>query len=321
MKIAGKGFLRWLLPKKSENWRIVLFCVFTAFTFWLFNALNKNYTTVIDYPILFTFGEDSLILIEELPKEIKVDVSGRGWNLFRRSFWYGKNPIKIALDNPAQTKFISKSTLQKLAAEQIEEFKLNYVLTDTIFIRIDREDFRFIHLRVDSSKIDFANQYHIASPIRISDPVVKVVGAESRLSELPDTLTVFIPENTIDENIDLNITLNEFTDKQIEFEPVQVNIQFEVDRWEVFTRQVSVVPVNFPESRETQLLDSLVEIQVKVGERYLPLPDSCEFVLVADYNKLHSDSSIQVEIIHYPDYIDAIELTQPHVKIRAQSND
>ena len=61
-------------PLRKANWTIILLCFSTAATFWFFNALNKVYTTRIDYPIELVYNKDSLVLVKEPPREIAINI-------------------------------------------------------------------------------------------------------------------------------------------------------------------------------------------------------------------------------------------------------
>src|SRR5687767_8995754 len=46
-----------------RNWKAVALCIFAATVFWLFNALNKSYTTNINLPLTFDYDQDSYIAV------------------------------------------------------------------------------------------------------------------------------------------------------------------------------------------------------------------------------------------------------------------
>ena len=70
----------------KENWKVILLSIIGAATFWFFNALNKNYDARISYPLSFSFDRDSVIVVEPLAEEVKIDVTSGGWNLLRKTF-------------------------------------------------------------------------------------------------------------------------------------------------------------------------------------------------------------------------------------------
>ncbi len=95
---------------KEGNLKIVLLCVLAATTFWFFSALNKtDYTTRLDYPIVFSYPTDSTYLLSQLPENISVQVSGGGWHLLRKTLLVNTRPVQITLDEPTRVKAIRRS--------------------------------------------------------------------------------------------------------------------------------------------------------------------------------------------------------------------
>ena len=105
---------------KFTDWKAILLCVFTAAIFWVFNSLNKQYTTNVYYPIKLTgFSRDSLFEVLPPPKYIAVNVTGQGWMLLRRSLGFGNETIEIVIPSPTATRRIVGKDLFPLAEEAI----------------------------------------------------------------------------------------------------------------------------------------------------------------------------------------------------------
>ena len=183
---------------KKESWRVVLLCLLAGTTFWVLNALNKSYTTKINYPITFLVDNlDSLVVVEELPEKIEIDVSGGGWNLLRKTYWFNINPINIPLNNPTQVKYILGSSLVPLIAEQLSEVSLNYVATDTLFIDIEKRIKKKVGVVVDSMQIDVNPPYRIISNISIDPDSISFEGPTSLVEALSDSILLSLPTNIL----------------------------------------------------------------------------------------------------------------------------
>ena len=64
-----------IFPTDTKTIKVVVLSLFAATTFWFFNAMNKSYDTRVDYPLSYTFAEDSVVVMEPLAKQIKIDVT------------------------------------------------------------------------------------------------------------------------------------------------------------------------------------------------------------------------------------------------------
>src|SRR5687767_9682749 len=95
-----------LLRFNRKNWKAVVLCVLAATVFWFFNSLNKRYTTNITFPVTFDYDDENYIAVKPLPSSVRINVTGVGWDLFRRSLGIKIPPLVIPIDRPAEVKKI-----------------------------------------------------------------------------------------------------------------------------------------------------------------------------------------------------------------------
>ena len=156
------------LNKGKTNLKVAILCLIAATLFWFFNSLNKDYTANVRYPISFIYDTDTYQEIDELPEEVLLNMTGVGWNLLRRYFGFQSEPLLIRLDIPAGTKSIAGNVLPTAITDQVSDLQLNYVLTDTLYINIDRKVSRYLKLAVDESTIDLEDNYVLQSNSYVS---------------------------------------------------------------------------------------------------------------------------------------------------------
>jgi hypothetical protein len=120
-----------LLHFNQKNWKAVSLCVLAAAIFWFFNALNKNYTTTISFPLQFDFDRQDYMPVRPLEEELRINVTGMGWDIFRRTVGLRKSPLSIPLEHPETVKKIVGSTLPAFFSTQLEAFQINFVANDT----------------------------------------------------------------------------------------------------------------------------------------------------------------------------------------------
>lgn len=165
-----------ILRFNKKNWKAVVLCIFTATVFWFFNALNKNYTTSLSFPLAFDYDQESYLPVRPLPKTVRINVTGLGWNLFRRSAGVKVPPLVIPLDRPADVKKIVGSTLPGFFANQLGDFQINFVITDTLHVAIEPKATRKVQLKLDIPATLFRNGYALVSPIQIIPDSVTLEG-------------------------------------------------------------------------------------------------------------------------------------------------
>ncbi|MFW5761296.1 MAG: hypothetical protein ACOCXH_09975, partial [Cyclobacteriaceae bacterium] len=172
---------RFFMRGNKEDWKIIALCFLGATIFWFFNALNKQYTASIRYPVDFVFDRDSTVLVNTLPDEIRLIVSGGGWDLLRKTFWFDIEPVTIDLENPTETEYLSRDFLTPLVREQVTQIEINEVLNDTIPIHIEKKISKTIPIKVDTARLQLAEGLKIVSDITLEPDSVTVTGPESQI--------------------------------------------------------------------------------------------------------------------------------------------
>ena len=312
-----------VFPSPEGNLKVIVLCVIAATTFWFFSALNKSdYSTKIEYPITFTYDADSTVVLSELPENIIVDVTGGGWNLLRKTFSINSPPMEIPLEDPTNTSYILGRNLAQDVSERLQgDLRLNYVVTDTIFIDIEKKAQKEIIIAIDSAQLDLAGNYRITSPIAVVPKTAVMVGPESHINAASDTLMIQIPEEEISEDYDETLQLEYEGSQYINLTPNQTEVYFEVDPFTLLTQEVQPTLINFPEDSSLTLAQDVVSISFWMPEDLLEADDSLHFEVVADLEKMNNpDSTIAPELVAYPPYATDILLLPTQLKvIRAQS--
>ncbi len=284
-------------PFLGGNLKVVILSLVAATTFWFFNALNKNYDARINYPLEFEFARDSVVIVEELPDEVLIDVSSGGWNLLRKTFWFSVLPVVITLDNPADVKFLTRSSLIPIISDQILDLELNFLLTDTLFINVEHKVQKRVALNVDSLRIPLADNHRLVSPIRITPDTITVVGPASRISALPENLKIDIPRRNINSDFDRDVDVELPDGSLMTSQPEDVRIQFAVAEFTNVTLPVNLDQFNFPEDSSAYLEDSIIYVNywVKADELNTVKPE--DFVISADYTMIIKKDSTLLPIL------------------------
>lgn len=302
--------------KLINNWKVVLLSFAGATTFWFFNALNKDYSALISYPIEFDFQTDSVAILEPLPENVQIDVSSGGWNLFRRTLWFSVTPITISLDNPTDIKFLTRSSLMPLVTDHLNDLTVNYLLTDTLFINVERKETKEVIIKVDSASISIGKNYQIISPIAIKPDTVQIYGPVSVLNTVGQEYYVMLSENRINGDIDEDVEIPLPFPDLMEAIPGEVNISFEVERFDQERIRVPLERLNFPD-RGLGLGDTTIVVNYTIRRDLKEEFSSNDFGITVDYQMLNSeDSTIVPIIIYHPENISEITLSPDTLKLR-----
>lgn len=301
----------------KDRVQVVVLCLIAATTFWFFNALNKNYTTKITYPISFEYDEKDLIVIGKLPNRISLNLTGVGWNFLRKTFWFNIEPLKIPLEHPEETKYITGNTLFSLVSDQMKGMKLNYVATDTLFLNIERRVEKKIPIVVDTHSIKIAQRFEMVSSIKIDPDSVVVSGPMSVVATLHHPLKVALPNEILEDDYseDLEI-INPLNSKYLNISPEEVKVSFKIS--EFFNKRIRV-PVNtqnFPKDSSVLIHPHYIYVTYRVAEELVNKVNETDFKAIVNYKKVPKDDSVaSVVITDFPAYISSFHIENRFLRI------
>ena len=295
-------------PKSSTNWKVITLCFIGAATFWFFSALGKEYSHRIKHPIKFVYNTDSLVAVKPLPEYVDVDVSGGGWDLFKESFWFGSDPVQFELENPAAIRFLTRPTILPILTEELSQYRVNFLFTDTLFISINQKSTKLVALTIDSAAIDMEEGYRIISPIEISPDTALIHGPTSFLDTLLEQFEVRLRTDEIDEDYNASVEVPLPDGFEIYANPGAVNVTFLVEQFNERQIETTVEMIDFPEDSTVFIADPSITIQYVVQESREEEVSPSDFKVVVDYRMIDlSDSTAPAILIVQPDQ--ALEAT------------
>lgn len=214
--------------------------------FWFFNALNKNYSTNINFPIAFDYDQERYIPTETLPATVRMNVNGPGWDLFRRSLGFKVPPLVIPLEKPVGVRKIVGAALPAIFAGQLERLTINFVITDTVHLRIEEKIKRKFSVAIDSVTQYIHPDYGLSGAPRLTPDTVWLEGPADRIREMPETLMLVLPQTNIRKDFDESVNLLNEPANLIAASPQKVNVSFNVEKLVQVDAQITLRIINPP---------------------------------------------------------------------------
>ncbi len=304
-------------PERITKIRVISLCIAAAATFWFLNALNDTYTTSLKYPVQFIYDTEKYIAVKEMPKEVNINVSGMGWNLFRNSLGIKVTPLNFRLENPTEIKKISGASLLGTISDQMDELQVNFVLTDTLYLNLDRRATRTFKLEIDSASINLEDNFWISTPIRFTPDSVVLHGPELALNKFEESIVVQIPQNKIDENYNEDIPIEFENSRLIKRDPPTMNVIFGVEKFSENSIMVPAKTQNFPANGKAFVENPAAKINYLVADGRADAVVSDDFEVLIDYNNINpKDSTITIQLLKYPSMIKEVVLDSATVKVK-----
>lgn len=314
IKNFWSGIRAIIIPEKAANWKVIILCLLGATTFWFFNALNKSYTTSINYPVSFGFDRSQYIPLSKLPEQIQINVTGGGWDLLRRASWFNIKPLEIPLADPLEPS-VSANSYRALISERLDEFQLNFIVTDSLHFNIDKLINKKMRLVIDSTNASLADDYYMVSPITQSYDSADFLGPSSMVEYLPDSFLIKIPENDIDEDYNGTVQIETGSDDLFKVTPPAIDISFQVRKFVRESQEVQAELLNFPSDSSWFVEDPMVQISY-LTRSDKPETDSLQFEVFLDLKRMVLlDSTIQPIIKDFPKNVLDIRIESGRTKI------
>ena len=298
------SFLRF----NNRNWRAVVLSVFAAMVFWFFNALNKEYTTNLNFPIVFDYNEKNYVSVEPLPEEISLNVTGVGWNLFRRSIGVNIPSLMIPLERPSEVRKIVGSTLPSFIADQLAEMKINFVLTDTLFVNIEPKAGRWISLRVDSVDRFLEPEYGIQSDVLIDPDSIFIEGPINMVTSIREPHFISLQDTRITRDFDEEVEVT-FESEIIKRDPPTVHITFDVDKLVEVTDTIRLELANIPKTSQDIQAINKIACTFRMGEEKAATFSADSIRAIVDLSGLTKGKHKLVpRVAGLPDFISAVRI-------------
>jgi len=187
------------------------------------------------------------------------------------------------------------------------------VLTDTLFINFDQKITRRLNLRIDSAKILLEPNYFITSPISLSSDTIVLTGPKGILDAMPDTLSISIKDQNIDEDYHEQISIDFESDQLFIKSPSKINVQFSIRQFLPYTIQVPLEALNATE--DITLLDSIITVSYYMPEELNESINNKSFQCIADFSSISkNDSTLTPQLNTFPPLVKQITISPEKVR-------
>lgn len=305
-----------ILRFNRRNWRAVVLCIFTATVFWFFNALNKTYTTNISFPLAFDYDNENFMPVEGLPSNVRLNVTGNGWELFKRSTGVKMDPLQIPLERPGDVKKIVGSGLKFSFTNQLNGLQINHVLSDTIYLDLEPRIGRWIMLAIDSVQYNIKEGYGLASDIAVMPDSTYVVGPKRVIERIKEPIQLNIPQRNIDEHYIANIPVELPFEELITIEPPAVSVMFNVETMVRVQDSIGLEIVNIPPSVSDVMNTSKIPVTLSIPESFMQGLEMDSVKAVLDLkNFTGGTAKIQPSVAGLPPYSSVIKIDSVIVRL------
>ena len=291
--------------------RILLFSVFLLIsaTIWLLNALSKNYTDVIEYPLVYADFPENKVSVGELPGQLDLEINAHGYALLRYKMFRKPVPISFNVSEynlstrqvGSGTYILTRYLRDQIASQLPAEIQLLQIKPDTLFFHFGEEVARKVRIQPDFS-FSVDKQFTIKDGIVLSPDSVMVTGPDLILDTLSCVLTEHLDLGELTKNYSDRVRLSPRPD--LTYDETRVDCTIELERFTELQIRVPIEVLNLPDSILLQTFPSSIKLNCKVGLSKYERIEQYPFRAAVDYEKIdEAGNVVNVSILNLPDYL------------------
>jgi YbbR domain-containing protein len=253
--------------KLKKDRRIIVFsvCLLIATTLWFLNALSKNYTTTLSYPVKYVNPPKNQFLTNTPPSKLELKVDAYGFTLLRHKLAFSFSPILLDMsyikENIAPNsniRYVRTEDLKKQISDQVsKEITITDISPKIITFIFDSLKTKMIEVRPDIN-VDLEPQFYITDSLLVNPKKIKISGPATILdtlhflktehkefSDVNSTLEKIIkvrhPNHTslMTREVKVLIPVEKFTEKKLKI-PVEVRPVEYKEQIKLFPSEVTI---------------------------------------------------------------------------------
>ncbi len=308
------GYFKIERLKNDKQIIVFMVCLLIATVLWFLNALSKDYSTVVSYPVKFVNPPKNQFVSNQLPQKLEFKVEAHGFTLLRHKLSLSFSPIVLNLTTlTKQNKLVNgeysilTSALINRISDQIsKEISIEEINPEVFTIVLDSLKTKTVTVE-PNVKLLFKPQFNLKEPIGIVPKQVTVTGPASIIDSIQILKT---EEKTFDKlEMDEEKVVSVIHPEKTEVKPEKVVLKIPVEK---FTEKEVKVPLeikNKPEGTKIKLFPSEIKVSFLVGLSEFENINSSNFRVTVDYEKITpANSSLQVALDTKPAYIQLLRI-------------
>ncbi len=300
--------------KIASNKKLLVYVFFVgiATIFWFLNALGKEYTTTVNYPVQYINLPKNKVLTNKLPEQFALKVNAHGFELIRYKLstaflsntfdvgFYTNN--RLGNSNLQNYSLVTSQIVSRFDKDLSSSIELLSISPDTILFEFSLIVDKRVPVRLNVST-SFEQQYMLDETISAEVDSVVVKGPNSKLESIDFVETEDLILTGLNKTIKKSVNLKPI--EGTEFSQRKIEITIPVEQ---FTEEKMNIPIkvnNLPDSLLLRLFPGDIKVSYFVGFKKHDKVSADLFDLRVDYNQTSEDGSntLKIELLRNPSFV------------------
>ena len=304
--------------------RIVIFliCIVIATLFWFLNALNKEYTVDLIFPVRYTNLPQNKVLANNPPDQFVLKVNSYGFTILRHKLSMAFSPLIFnvneftggRMETSPNSKFsiATRQFIKRFSGQVSNELEIVEIQPDTLYFEFDRIVQKKVKVKT-AITYTLKRQFYPSGEITTEPDSVLVSGPESIMDTLACIRTKFQTYKDLDKDIQRNVQLEQYDKLILDTKRVVLKIPMEE-----FTQKQLMVPIHVtgvPDNVSVKLFPDKVKVNFMVGLSHFNEITDKEFELAVTYSDIENKKQmLDVTVRSQPQHVLSVSINPARVE-------
>ncbi|MEL7587397.1 MAG: hypothetical protein AAGU19_11850 [Prolixibacteraceae bacterium] len=308
--------------KNNRKLAVYLVCVSIATTLWFLNALNKQYSVELTFPVRYTNWPANKILANRPPDNFVLRVNSFGFTLLRYKLSMAFTPLIFnvneftagKLEQSKKSDFVipTGQFIGQLSEQVSNELNITAIHPDTLVFVFDKVASRPVKVRPNVS-FELKQQHFLSDAINTIPDSVLVSGPKSVIDTLSFVSTSYQHYKDVNRTIRQNIALKEYDNLILQTKRVLLEIPVEE-----FTEKQVKVPVTIsgvPEEMQINLFPDEVTVSFMIGLSRFKEVKPGDFRISASFEDIQKkEDLLRLTIESQPPFVRSVSLSPSQIE-------
>ena len=296
-----------------------LICLFLSVFFWFITIFSKEYTTSVNFPVVYLNVPKTKVMMNRLPSTIDVDVTAGGFTILYYKLTNGipiRIDVKEAKPFPGNEQYYIAvgSKIEKMGRQFGNNIRFIRVSPDTLFIDYRKRVIKSVPVKLNLD-VTYEKEYELNDSIRANPTYITLSGPEEIISKVKYVETEKTKLADVDGEVQENIALKLPYDTSIvNFSATEVNVTIRVTKYTEGTLELPVEVENLPKGSKIKLFPAKVTVKYSVPFEDFEKVDASSFRIKVEYVKKLFGKKLKVEIVKKPANVRSVRISPEKVE-------
>ncbi len=287
---------------------------------WMLNALSKNYTSNIEYPLIYTDFPDERVFVGEMPGHLDLQINTHGYALLQYKMFRKPAPISFKISafnmnrrsDSSSAYILTRYLRDQISSQLPPELQLLEIKPDTLHFQFTNRITKRVAVKPD---LDFTveKQFTIKDEIRLAPDSVDLTGPDVILDTMEFVNTEWMNLGLLTRDFKDKLRLKQIPELQYSFSRVECSI--ELERFTELQVPVPIDVLNLPDSILLQTFPSRIMLTCRVGLSKYDRVEGHPFRAVVDYELIDERTNVlSVNVQNLPIYLLSSEYSPKSVE-------